>query len=140
MRPAARRGAASLVEIAVTVAVMAVGILGIYRLLSASHREMAAGREYVSAAALAAEMADRVRLVPYDRLVPTDGFVPAERAGWLDGLLPTAPHDAVERFASVAQGEGHKIVECEVRWETRGKEVRGGKATSRFFVLRTPHY
>lgn len=139
-RGARRNGAAGFLEILVTVVVMAVGIMGIFRLLSSSHREMAAGRDQVAGAAVAAEMIDRIRIADYDRLEPTDGLRPAGEIPWLAGLAPLAHLADGERFAAVAAGEGYRIVECEVRFRPRGREATGEKASCRFLVVRTPFH
>ena len=136
----ARRGTGSLVEIAITVVVIAVGVMGIFRLLSSSHREMAVSREYVAGAALAAEMIDRARLAPYERLEPTGGFVDAATLPWLAGLSDDGRLEGAERLASVTEGDGHRAVELEVRWPSRGKEASGAKGSCRFLILRTPFY
>lgn len=130
-RPGSRRKLAgfSLVEVLVTMVILAFGLLGIAGLMVGGISNASASEALSKAHQLAADMADRIRANPaaalsatseyitaYDDAAPTNPstIAQADKKAWLDALAVQLPQGDGKITSTV--GAGQRKLEIEVRW------------------------
>jgi hypothetical protein len=135
------RGIGSLAEIAIAIVIISVGILSTLALLRASHKTMILSREYVSGEAVAIELVEKLKIVPYERLNNTSGFVDV---GAVDSLLSleAVPNDLVDvkRMVSIKEDDCVKTVSVSVTWKTKGKEGHDAEGSRKYFFFKTMYF
>lgn len=119
----------SLIEVLVTMVVLAFGLLGVAGLLVNGVSNAAASESYSKASQLAADMADRIRANPaaalsatseyittYSDVVPAspDSIALADKRAWMLALANQLPQGKGRIYNTVSGGQ--RQINIEVRW------------------------
>ena len=124
-----RQAGFSLIEVLVTLVILAFGLLGIAGLMVSGISNTASSEAQSKASQLAADMADRMRANPAVALSATSEYITkyeddapanpatiaqADKKAWLDALAAQLPQGDGKITSSV--GAGQRKMDIEVRW------------------------
>jgi type IV pilus assembly protein PilV len=127
--PGFREAGFSLIEVLVTMLVLAFGLLGVAGLLVNGVSNAAASESYAKASQLASDMADRIRANPAAALSATSEYITtysdpipstptsiaqADKKAWMEALANQLPQGKGRIYNTV--GGGQRQINIEVRW------------------------